>query len=108
MIFELAQDFHDAVAAMPRGHPKHRMFELLEEAIRRDIHFIARHPTTLFQQLVNQLVWAAKFYPLDELDLTRWADRLSTDRGLYRETIPPRHTSAQVHPLWAGGDRATR
>ena len=44
MIFELAQDFHDAVAVMPLAHPKHRMLELLEEAIRRDIHFIHRHP----------------------------------------------------------------
>ena len=67
MIFELAQDFHDAVAAMPRGHPKHRMLELLEEAIRRDIHFIARHPTTLFQCMWNTCWWydcpeAAKHY----------------------------------------------
>src|SRR3990170_2680783 len=57
MIFELAKDFHDAVAAMPREHPKHRMLELLEEAIRRDIHFIARHPTTLFQCLWNTCWW---------------------------------------------------
>ena len=57
MIFELAQDFHDAVAAMPREHPKHRMLELLEEASRRDIHFIARHPTTLFQCMWNTCWW---------------------------------------------------
>ncbi|MBN2131666.1 MAG: hypothetical protein JW741_19360 [Sedimentisphaerales bacterium] len=50
MLFELAQDFHDAVTAMPREHSKHRMLELLEEAIGRDIHFIDRHPTTLFQR----------------------------------------------------------
>jgi len=35
MILALAQDFHDAVAAMPQGHPKRRMLELLEEAILR-------------------------------------------------------------------------
>jgi len=57
MIFELAQDFHDCVAAMPREHPKHRMLELLEEAVRRDIHFIARHPTTLFQCMWNTCWW---------------------------------------------------
>jgi len=57
MIFELAQDFHDAVAAMPREHLKHRMLELLEEAIRRDGHFIARHPTTLFQCMWNTCWW---------------------------------------------------
>ena len=32
MIFELAQDFHDAVAAMPEGHARRRMLGLLEEA----------------------------------------------------------------------------
>jgi hypothetical protein len=53
MIFELAQDFCNAIAAMPREHPKHRMLELLEEAIHCDMHFIARHPTTLFQCIWN-------------------------------------------------------
>jgi WD40 repeat protein len=67
MIFELAQDFHEAVAAMPGGHPKHQMLGLLEEAIRRDIHFIARHPRTLFQCMWNTCWWydcpeAAKHY----------------------------------------------
>jgi len=57
MIFKLAQDFRDAVEAMPREHPKHRMLELLEEAIRRDIHFIDRHPTTLFQCMWNTCWW---------------------------------------------------
>ena len=57
MIFELVQDFHDTVAAMPREHPKHRMLELLEEAIRRDIHFVAHHPTTLFQCMWNTCWW---------------------------------------------------
>ena len=67
MIFELAQDFHDTAVAMPREHPKYRMLELLEEAIRRDIHFIDRHPTTLFQCMWNTCWWydcpdAAKHY----------------------------------------------
>ncbi len=57
MIFDLAQDFHDAVAAIPAGHPKHRMLELLEEAVRHDIHFIARHATTLFQCMWNTCWW---------------------------------------------------
>jgi hypothetical protein len=57
MIFELAKDFYDAVAAMPREHPKHRTLELFEEAIRREIHFIDRHPTTLSQCLWNLCWW---------------------------------------------------
>ena len=62
MIFSLSNDFHDAVAAMPREHPRHRMLELLGEAIRRDVHFIARHPTTLFQCMWNTCWW----YDCDE------------------------------------------
>ena len=54
MIFELAQDFHDVLAAMPREHPKYRMLELLEEAIRRDIHFIAFRLTMLFSWLLSK------------------------------------------------------
>ena len=42
MIFELAQDFLNAVPAIPPDHPKHHMLQLLEEAIRLDIHFIDR------------------------------------------------------------------
>lgn len=67
MIFDLAQDFHDALAAIPRRqgsggqvpqeHPKLRILELLQEAIRRDIHFIDRHPTTLFQCMWNSCWW---------------------------------------------------
>src|SRR4030042_2098001 len=57
MIFELAQDFHEVVASMPVEHPKHRMLELLGEAIRRDIHFIARHSTTLFQCMWHSCWW---------------------------------------------------
>ena len=44
MIFDLARDFADALAAMPAGHPRRRILRLLEEALRRDIHFIDRHP----------------------------------------------------------------
>ena len=57
MIFELAKDFSASVAAMPAGHPKRRMLELLEEAIHRDIHFITRHPMTLFQCVCNTCWW---------------------------------------------------
>jgi hypothetical protein len=71
MIFDLAKDFSAALAAMLEEHPKRRMLELLEEAIRRDIQpptplltrgcggpgFIARHPTTLFQFMWNTCWW---------------------------------------------------
>ena len=57
MIFELVKDFSAALEAMPAGHPWQRMLELLEEAIRRDIYFIDRRPTTVFQCLWNSCWW---------------------------------------------------
>ena len=35
MIFPLIQDFADALAAMPRDHPRFHILRLLDEAIRR-------------------------------------------------------------------------
>ena len=59
--FELAQDFSEAVHALPFDHPQRRILALLEEALRRDIHFIARHatdcPQALFQCLWNSCWW---------------------------------------------------
>ena len=57
MIFQLVQDFADVLEAMPRAHPRHRILTLLDEAIRRDVHFIDRYPTTLFQCLWNSCSW---------------------------------------------------
>ncbi len=57
MIFPLIQDFADALAAMPSEHRRQCILKLLDEAIRRDVHFIDRHPTTLFQCLWNSCWW---------------------------------------------------
>lgn len=57
MIFELARNFHNALAAMPAAHSRRRTLLLLDEAIRRDIHFIDRHPITLFQCMWNTCWW---------------------------------------------------
>jgi WD40 repeat protein len=57
VILELAQDFLDVLAQMPAEHPKHRMVVLLEEAIRRRSHFLARHPTSMFQCLWENCWW---------------------------------------------------
>src|ERR1700682_2824930 len=57
MIFELEQDSADVLEAMPSEHPRQRILKLLDEAIRRDVHFIDRHPTTLFQCLWNTCWW---------------------------------------------------
>ena len=57
MIFDLVKDFTDVLIAMPEGHPRRRILKLFDEAIRRDVHFIDRHPTTFFQCLWNTCWW---------------------------------------------------
>ena len=60
-VFALATDFTQVINALSKDHPKHRILRLLDEALRRDIHFIARHsedyPQGLFQSLWNSCWW---------------------------------------------------
>lgn len=76
LVFELADDFASALKGLPKRHPKRRILALLGEALRRDIHFIARHPTTLFQCLWNSCWWydcpeAERHYELSTQDRGR-------------------------------------
>jgi WD40 repeat protein/GTPase SAR1 family protein len=61
LVFELAGDFSAAIEALPIDRPQRRILQLLEEALRRDIHFIARHavdyPQALFQCFWNTCIW---------------------------------------------------
>jgi WD40 repeat protein len=57
MAFELAEDLALALERLPQGRPWRRVLGLLEEAFLRDLHFIARHPGTLFQCLWNSGWW---------------------------------------------------
>ena len=61
LVFELADDCRAAVRALPAEHERRRFLDLIEQAIRRDIHFIARHvhdyPQALFQCLWNSCWW---------------------------------------------------
>ncbi len=56
-VFALAADFVNAVAVIPSGRPLERTLRLLEDAVRRELHFIGRHPATLFQCLWNLCWW---------------------------------------------------
>jgi WD40 repeat protein len=56
-IFDLASDFARALETLPPGRPIGRIIHLLDQAIRRELHFIGRHPTTLFQCLWNLCWW---------------------------------------------------
>ncbi|MCX6901619.1 MAG: TIR domain-containing protein [Verrucomicrobia bacterium] len=59
--FEILQDFFESADLLPAESPRRRVLKLLEEAVRRDIHFIARHaqdyPQALFQCLWNSCWW---------------------------------------------------
>lgn len=71
MIFDLVKDFSNVLEAMPEEHSRFRILKLLDEAIRRDVHFIDRHPTTFFQCMWNSCWWydcpeAAQHYETPE------------------------------------------
>ncbi len=57
MVFDLAADLTAAHRALPSGRPWSRNMRLLDQTLRSDLHFIARHPTTLFQCLWNLCWW---------------------------------------------------
>jgi WD40 repeat protein len=56
-VFALVADFVDAGAALPPTRPLGKTLQLIEQAMRREQHFIGRHPTTLFQCLWNLCWW---------------------------------------------------
>ena len=56
-VFDLAMDFTRTLETLASDHPARQNLRLIGQALRLDIHFIARHPTTLFQCLWNQCWW---------------------------------------------------
>jgi WD40 repeat protein len=57
MVFELASELGEIARRLPVGHSHYHALRLLEQALRTDIYFIARHPSTLFQCLWNRAWW---------------------------------------------------
>lgn len=61
LIFDLPEDLRIAVATLPSDRPMRSILQLLDEAIRRDIHFIGNHAVDyrqgLFQCLWNTCWW---------------------------------------------------
>ncbi len=57
LVFDLAADFAEALAHLPANHPRRPLLALLHDALRADVHFIARHPGCLFQCLWNACWW---------------------------------------------------
>jgi WD40 repeat protein len=76
LTFDLTADFDAALFALPQSDARRRNLRLLDEALRRDIHFIARHaqqyPQVLFQCVWNSGWWydspeaAAHYEPLPD------------------------------------------
>ncbi len=96
MVFELTRDFSDMVAALPVDRLKRRIFKLLNEALRREIHFVARHaedyPQALFQSLWNIGWWydcpqAAQHY----METQR-------EQGPTGLPVSPRENGLSTHP----------
>ncbi len=61
LTFDLTEDFRDALEALHADDSRGKTLRLLDEALRRDIHFIARHaadyPQGLFQCMWNTCWW---------------------------------------------------
>jgi len=57
LAFELIDDYAEAMRHLPVSRPVRRILGLLDEALRRDLYFIIRHPQTLFQCLWNSGWW---------------------------------------------------
>ena len=95
---------------MPEDRPQRRILKLLEEALRRDIHFIARHkedyPQGLFQCLWNTCWWydcpaAAKQYIEPEEGWTeKNAPWSRTGPKLYKLMEQWRDAKATASPYW--------
>jgi WD40 repeat protein len=57
MVFDLVGDLAEALRLLPADRPRYLLLGLLEQALRRDAHFLARHPSSLFQCLWNSCWW---------------------------------------------------
>jgi WD40 repeat protein len=88
LTFDLPIDFSEAQRVAPPRHPQRHFLPLLEEALRRDIHFIYRHPTTLFQCLWNSCWW------YDCPEIAKYRDTSTTSRS--PRSVPPRRRRATL------------
>jgi len=108
--FALAHDFTAAVASLPPERPERERLLLLDEALRRDLHFIACHaqdyPQALFQCMWNSAWWydcphAERHYRVPEQG---WADpppweHLADDRKLSSLLGRWRRQKEETHSL---------
>ena len=80
LVFGLADDLQEAARVLPRGQPYRQVLALLGQAVRRDVHFVDRHPTALFQSLWNSCWW---------YDCSEAAEHYRVPEGGWPEEGPP-------------------
>ena len=80
MVFDLAMDFTAASAALPADHLWATNIRLLEQLLRTDLQFVARHPRTLFQCIWNRAWW---------YDCPQAADHYEPPEGGWGASGPP-------------------
>lgn len=93
-VFDLANDLSRAIDVIPREDPYHKTLRLLEEALHRNIHFIARHtqdyPQALFQCLWNSCWW---------YDCPQAAEHYEVPEEGWKEPPPWEQSGQKVHQL---------
>lgn len=94
LIFELPSDFAQVLDMLPTNHSQVKILKLVKEAIQRDIGFISRYPTTLFQCLWNSCWWydcpeASKHYGTPK-------GNLATGEPPYKQTEPKLSTLLEI------------
>jgi WD40 repeat protein len=97
--FGLSADFAAAREGAPRDLTHRRLLGLLEEALRADLHFITRHPTTLFQCLWN------RGWSYDSPRATAFYQPSPADAGLRAEVQPNPRLSTWLEG-WRAGKEA--
>jgi WD40 repeat protein len=109
LTFDLPGDFAEALRAVPAEHPERKILALIDEAIRRDIHFIARHardyPQALFQCLWNSCWWydcseAKPHYVHPEEGSQTSAPWKDTGRKLHEHMEHARASREHSHPAF--------
>jgi WD40 repeat protein len=107
LVFGLANDFRRAFHALPSGEKAQLMFSMLEEALRRDINFIERHPSTLFQCLWNSCWWYDAPDIKEHYVALEGADEPRENVGLYQLLERWLREKSRLHPdfLWVRSHR---
>ncbi|MBI3800909.1 MAG: hypothetical protein HY268_28530, partial [Deltaproteobacteria bacterium] len=105
MVFELATDLVAALQTLPVERSRHHILSLIEEALRREIHFVFGRPELLTQQLYNRLQWK-RLQSLRPLIQTL-EDKLNGTRPWLHSITPYRESEYLIRTLAAGTEETS-